>query len=556
MNDLFKNEIGQTLEDLAKIPTLEETVQRYLKQAATPYPLISLGISQGSNTEITEQDRESHFHIIGGIGQGKSKFLEHLIRHDIDRLHKSQDGCGLCFLDGSEDGATMRSVLSYCAQIGFEKVLLIDPLIHTKDEKRPCINPFNIHSDHWASSVHYLIDAFRVVFGVRSTGETPFVRAYQTALFSLFLFLKLPPADLIYFTEPPDDKNPILLKYEAKRQEIFRQAREAIKKDDFPGRWRESAYKSLGTLQFAYKSAAVFMKEAGSTARRLNLFANPELRAFFNHREGVSFYDLISKGWVILVNVDKSDFGTIEAQLLGTVIINQIIQAIKVVRRRGFTKPYYLYIDEAGDYVTDTLADILAKKRKIGLRCVLAHQDLSQLDDEIVRKAIINHTHTKCAFYIADQEERTKVFRMLGYGGDIKPEDASWNMQSQKKREMVIRLPKQLPKKITVPFVPDPTGEVEPFIEKIFSHKWYKTSKDISEDVRDRLGKNTTHTHGAAKPHAGSDSQRPGGQSANRKNDPKKDVGKGDHRADTDAKSDVAWESLFSQDKGNQGQAD
>lgn len=496
---------GLTGKDKQKvhIPTLRETMEEHLQELSSGRPLFTLGETLEGPVKITENDRESHFHIIGGIGQGKSKFLEYLIRHDIDRLHKSQDGCGLCFLDGSEDGATMRSVLSYCAQIGFEKVLLIDPLIHTKDEKRPCINPFSVHPDHWNKSVQYLVDAFRVVFEVEDVSRTPFIKSYLTSLFTIFHITGNPPSDLIYFTEPPDEMNSTLKLYEDKRNAILEMANQKISSPDFPGRWKESALNSLGSLRFAYKNASIFMKEVGSTARRLKLFANAELRAFFNHREGVSFYDLVSKGWVVLVNVDKDDLGEVEARLLGTVIINQLIQSVKVLRKRGFDKPYYLYIDEAGDYVTDKLADILAKKRKIGFRTVLAHQDLSQLTNPLVRQAIVNHTHTKCAFYIADQDERTKVFRMLGYGGDLKPEEAAWNMQSQKKQEMVIRLPKQLPKKITVPFVPDPKGEVEEFINRIFSHKWYKSNKDISEDVRDRFkGFPTQNTKSTQPPRA------------------------------------------------------
>jgi hypothetical protein len=534
--------------------TFRQLLEEHRQELASGRPLFTLGQSADEYTKITENDRESHFHIIGGIGQGKSKFLEYLIRHDINRLHNSDDGCGLCFLDGSEDGATMRSVLSYCAEIGFEKVLVIDPLIHTKDEKRPCINPFSVHSDHWNASVNYLVDAFGVVFGVKDLQETPFVRKYQRALFSLFHFVNLPPADLIYFTEPPDEHNHILEDYRKKREEIFRQARKAIQSPTFPNRWRQAAKKALGTLVNAYKTEATFIKKVGSTERRIDVFGNPDLAQFFDHREGVNFYDLVSKGWIILVNVDPSHLGKIEARLLGTIIINQIIHAKKRIRLQEpkFNKPYYIYIDEARDYVTYTLADILAKRRQIGIRTVLAHQDLGQLDDEYVRNAIINHTHTKCAFYIADPEERTKVFRMLGYGGELKPEEAAWNMQSQPKQDMVIRLTKQLPKKITVQFVPDPKGDVDKFLEKIFSHQWYKSSKDISRDVADRIRKDTTHSNGAAKPNPRADSKRSGGQSSDRKNHAQKDVGQGPNRADTNAQPDVAWESLFLEDQGDE----
>ena len=106
-----------------------------MKQMQNQDDLLLLGRGKDHTVYLSEPERVSHMHIVGGINQGKSKFLEYLIRHDVDRLYKEwknhinpRDGraCGLCFIDGSEDGATMRQILSYCAAIRYPKVLVTD----------------------------------------------------------------------------------------------------------------------------------------------------------------------------------------------------------------------------------------------------------------------------------------------------------------------------------------------------------------------------------------------------------------------------------------------
>lgn len=462
-----------------------------------------IGHGSDGDVYISESERESHVHIVGGPGSGKSKLLEYLIRHDIRRLHEDQlagidpkDGrsCGLCFLDPSEDGDTIRKILAYCEEIGFDKILLIDPLTYHSHQKLPAINPFSAYKTYWSMASNSLVDAFRVVYEVEDISRTSFIKTYLAALFGLMQFAGLTASDLACFSVSPDKQDPKnaieeLLVQEGKRQQIYELARARITAKDFPGIWRDIAYKHLAEVQFAYSSIPNFVREAGSSARRLNvLVANPILKLIFGHRQGANFDKLVSEGWVILVNVSEgSELGTLEARLLGTVVVNQIISSIKRVRKHGFNKPYYLYIDEAGDFVTYTLADILAKKRKIGLRTVLAHQYLGQLEDRLIREAIETCTDIKCGFYISHQKHRKEIVEMLGYGGDLNPTEVTYNLSSQKQREMVVRLSKQPPQLVRVPDTPDSTGNVGAFLNRLFEDLHYYTLKDIKEDENKRF---------------------------------------------------------------------
>lgn len=60
-----------------------------LQEERSNYPLRELGYGEGT-VLLSEEDRESHIHVLGSPGEGKSKFLELLLRQDID------NGYGAC----------------------------------------------------------------------------------------------------------------------------------------------------------------------------------------------------------------------------------------------------------------------------------------------------------------------------------------------------------------------------------------------------------------------------------------------------------------------------
>src|SRR5438045_3218839 len=117
--DYYRLSTGKTLEELTRLPSIEETLAKKDKELKTKFPknLLLLGTSQEKGEQfITQEERSANFHLIGAPGKGKSKFLEYHIRKDIDA------GNGLCLLDPSEKGNTARNVLEYCASINYKKV--------------------------------------------------------------------------------------------------------------------------------------------------------------------------------------------------------------------------------------------------------------------------------------------------------------------------------------------------------------------------------------------------------------------------------------------------
>lgn len=426
-------------------------IDEHWKRIQTSDELLSLGVSQAQgDIWVTQAERENHFWVLGSTGKGKSKFLEYLIRCDIDRLaadshlpKNERRSCSLCFIDSTPQGLNAHRILNYCASIGFKKVFLVDPHQIVAHGLVPPINPLNYDKSYVTDSVDYLRDAFRVLFDIEDESRTAYITTYLTAVFTLLHYAGLTLKDLLYFTLPFDKDIGEAIAHRERREQIFELVKERMGSPDFPSGHREIVKKHLAQVEFALKNIPNFTREFGSTARRINaLVNNPNLSLIFGHRKGVDFEKLISDGWVLLVNASTgSGVGTLQSRLLATVIINQIIFTIERLRKDGFNKPYYLYLDEAQRYATDKLVEVLDTRRNIKLRMILAHHFPSQFPPRIL-KSIQNNAKTKIAFYVGGKEERMEVARQM-YGGELDMRQVEYALSQQQKRQAVMKLDKK-----------------------------------------------------------------------------------------------------------------
>lgn len=529
--DYYKQITSKTKDQIVRRPTIQKILDRHWQSLQSEDDLLLIGEGTDGEVYISEEQRDSHLHIIGAPGEGKSKFLEYLIRHDIDRLASGDErACGLCLIDPSAQGDTVANVLAYCAEIDFRKVLLVDPFLLREYGKVAPINPLNYNPSQIPDSVSSLMDAFRVLFDVKDPAKTAILETYLPALFSLLHHGGFTLHDAIYFTNFDD------WDYFRHREFIF-------------GKLDKNVYaqKDLTDILSAFKNEVRY-REFGSTVRRLNtLYRSPALDLILSHHKGVDFTKLISKGWVILVNVYTDEgVDTLQSRLLATLVINQIISAIERLRRNGYSKPYYLYIDEVGEYANQKVARILDLKRKIGLRFVLAHQFPGQFEDQRVKQSVENNTKMKAAFYISSALEREKVIKLLNYGGQITDRDVVFALSSQKARHMVWRSGKEAPHVIRVPDVPKARGDVKAYLDQLFAQPWYYTPKQILEDNAKRFeGLDQVSTERPAKPNrkAGGKGSEP--KRGHRVPEPEKD-GKGKAGAgDPKAKPRRSWKDRF-----------
>lgn len=412
---------------------------------------------------LSEEERESHLHILGTTGEGKSKLIEHLIRGDI------QQGNGVCFLDPTDRAETAYNVLRYCASIGFEKVVLIDPHLARSHNRVPCIQPFH-YKRYKDATVSNLMETMRVLFDMKDMAHFSFIQQYLPTLFRVLWNAEATTHEAKYFT---NYGNP---QYRAKRAEIL--ACSDPQDDD------------RLTIEEAFSSPSRFV-DFGSTARRLLPLFHPQLDLILGSDTGMNYPKLISEGWVILVNL-YSGFGfePIHTRLLGTTVINELIFALDRLRNKGWRGVHYLYIDEAGRYANRNLADLLAYKRKSGLRVTVAHQYFKQFEDALVLDAVKQLCKYKIMFDVPNPADRLEMIKLLGYGGEIPPSVAQYANQNLPKQNAIVKPAKGTPQRIKIVNVPDvkvSRKALDDYIFKIINQPWYMHPEDIRGQMEKRF---------------------------------------------------------------------
>jgi len=373
-----------------------------------------VGVGVQGEVLISEEERVDHVHILGTTGEGKSRFIEHLIRGDIVA------GNGVCLLDPTDRAETCYNILRWCASQGFTKICLIDPhTIHSLN-RITCLQPLHRQKSYESASVANILDSVRILFQTKDAADTPRIQRYLSALLHVLWQSEMTLHEAIYFT---DFRNPI---YRARRKYILDQCDELDR--------------NRITIEDAFDNYTRWQMYFSSTVNRLEPFFDSTLDLMYGSDTGIDFIKMITEGWVILVNLYSGlGFEPIHTRLLGTTVINELIFALDRLRNRGWRGVYYLYIDEAGRFANRNLADLLAYKRKSGLRVTVAHQYFGQFEDKTVLDAVKNLTKIKVMFNTPNPSDRLEMVKSLGYGGDIPPALAQYANQDLPKQTAVVQ---------------------------------------------------------------------------------------------------------------------
>lgn len=472
---LFKRVTGKSFEEATRIKTGEQVVRDYLQQTGSNYPLRPLGWASDGAALLSEEARESHIHILGAPGEGKSKFIELLIRQDIDR------GYGCCLLDPNR-GDTVYSVLKYCIKKGVEKVLLIDPHDVFVSGKICTLNPFGRteylegkpkrYTTRTNEAVGNTMDTMRILWGDKGHEGIARISKYLPAVLKALHQSNSTLHDAVYFT---DQGHPA---YRARRNQIL----DSLHELDTSRVALESVFAN---------SRSIFNMEFDSTIRRINPLLEDTMKLMLgSNNTPVNFMKMVSEGWVILVNLDPGRvWGSEQERFLGTLVINEIIFAVSRLIDSGWQGVYYVYVDEAGKYATPKLAEILDYKRHIGVRFTLAHQRFAQFEDAEVQSAVKGSTKIKVLFNTPSRQDRDEMIRMM-YGGDIPDRQVSYQLAQLQKQHAAVKINKQPPR--IVRFKDLPEIKVAPqvladFKARIYANEWYSTREEILTEINARF---------------------------------------------------------------------
>jgi hypothetical protein len=359
---------------------------RFARQAINtrPAPRIVLngeGLCLGENIHagevrpvvISPDQRSQHTHIIGASGTGKSTLLFNLIEQDI------RNGEGLAVLD--PHGDLIDKILGIIPEERIEDVVLLDP---ADEEYSVGFNFLSAHSDLEKNLL--ASDLVSVFERLSSSWGDQLASVLRNAILAFLESRRRGTlSDLRRFLLDTSYRNEFL---------------ETVTDPDIVYYWRKGFTQLTGN------------KSVGPVLTRLDSFLAPKpIRYMVSQPENrIDFAGIMGKGKILLARLSSGAIGKENSYLLGSLLMAKFQQtamsrqSLAASDRRNF----WLYVDEFQNFITPSMAEILAESRKYRVGLILAHQELRQLErDRDVASAVMSHCYTRVAFRVSDHDAKS-----------------------------------------------------------------------------------------------------------------------------------------------------
>jgi hypothetical protein len=320
---------------------------------------------------LDAEDRKIHTHVIGASGSGKSKFLEWMIRGDLNNRQ------GFALLD--PHGTLYNDVVAYCSHKVLGRDIILLNL--SAGDRVVGFNPFIKANDSSVSvQVDRRIAATMHAWNVESTDQTPTLERTLRLIYTVMLDQNL---------ALPQIQHLIDFNAGAIRGQLVDRLQTPLIQKEWrelqrlkPKEWRDEILSAKNRL-FRFLTSPALTRFMGLPERTLDLKA------------------VMDEGKVLLVNLAPSDQLSEEnARVFGALLVNEFFECARRRQKDSYDRdprPYYLYMDEFQNFVSLDIADMLDQVRKFGLFTVLSHQRFGQLNENIT-DAVLTNCRIKAVF--------------------------------------------------------------------------------------------------------------------------------------------------------------
>lgn len=350
---------------------------------------VSLGQGIEGPLSLSKEARDVHTHVIGLSRQGKSYFLEHLLRQDI------KQGAGVCVID--PHGELYKNMVDWCAANNMHKTRRIHLINPAEGDWSVGFNPLCRDDPYIDARVGAMIEACQKVWDdTESTGHKTLARLLEM-VFGTLAYHKLSLQEASLLTS---------LHHKETRQRLVMETGDQNLIDDW------AALDHLRPSDFVQRFEAV-------SNRLFSLNRSPGVATMMAQTEDViDFKTCMDHGHIVLVNLaDKGRIPPKVSQTVGALITADLFHSAKSRDiETAKDRPFYCYIDECGDYLNETIVKGLDQTAKFGLHYVLSHQRLSQLGDlrsDPIRNGVMGGAQSKVVFLQDDSDTTTEVADLL-----------------------------------------------------------------------------------------------------------------------------------------------
>lgn len=350
---------------------------------------LSLGQGTDGPLSISKEARDVHMHVVGLSRQGKSYFLEHLIRQDIEQ------GAGVCVID--PHGEMYANLVDWLAANEWHRSRRIHLINPAESTYSVGFNPLCLDDPFIDARVSAMIDACQRVWDdTESTGHKTLAKLLKMVFGTLaYNRLSLREAPLLSSLHHRDARQRLV---------------EATGQPDLIDGWLE--LDELRPNDFVQRFEAV-------NNRLYDLTRSKGIAQMLGQTSDVlDFKTCMDNGHVVLVNLaHKGRIQPNVAQTLGALITADLFHSAQCREiETAKDRPFYCYIDECGDYLNDTVVKGLDQTAKFGLHYILSHQRLSQLGDRRdhpIRNGVMGGAQSKVVFLQDDHDTTSELAELL-----------------------------------------------------------------------------------------------------------------------------------------------
>lgn len=361
-----------------------------LKQAKAgiaPAPLemggegIVLGINsyRGIDTPIhmAREDRVRHMYVIGQTGTGKTNILLNMITQDII------NGDGVCYID--PHGTDIQTILSRIPKERIDDVIYFDPAYTARPMGLNMLEFDPKYPEQKTFVVNELMSIFNKLFDMKTSGGPMFEQYFKNAAFLVM--------------EHPESGSTLLEISRVLADKAFRDMKLSHCKNPIISQFWASAEQTTGDQGLANFVPYI-------TSKFDNFISNDIMRPVVLQEKSVfNFREIMDNKKILLVNLSKGRLGEMNANLIGLVLVGKIqMAALSRVDMYGQKmNDFYLYIDEFQNVTTDSIASILSEARKYRLSLNVAHQYISQLEENI-KNAVFGNVGSMAVFRVSPED--------------------------------------------------------------------------------------------------------------------------------------------------------
>jgi hypothetical protein len=317
---------------------------------------------------INDEARLRHTHIIGVTGVGKSTLIANMMIEDMRK------GNGCCLFD--PHGDIVEDILLRIPEYRQKDVILIDPsyldfpigfnLLHASTEAEKMV----LSSD--------LVGAFKRF--ATSWGDN--MSAVLSQAINTFL--------------------------ESSKGGTLIELKRFLLEDDFRNEFLQHV--NDPSIHYYWNNEYQFVRKGiAPLLTRIDTFLRPKIiRYMFAQQHGVDFRTCIEEKKILLIKLSQGLIGEENSYLLGSLFLskfNQVAQGRQQLEKL-YRHPYYIYLDEFQNFMTNSITSILSGARKYGLGLILAHQELAQIDDSKILNSVISNPYIRICFRLGDRDAK------------------------------------------------------------------------------------------------------------------------------------------------------